>query len=131
MKVLLFLLASFAEVYMQEYYLNSNGSSSSFIPYQSTIELNIPVYQYDTIMRHYRSDIRKREPQFISFDINDENIEIDMEIAVPFLSVPTKKSLSKRRNFANVNVAAVILAGNIILSFLISVFYCIKCCSSF
>ncbi|CAG9807697.1 unnamed protein product [Chironomus riparius] len=110
MKVFLFLLVSFAEVYMQEYYLNSNGSSS-FVPYQSTIELNIPVYQYDTIMRHYRSDIRKREPQFISFDINDENIEIDMEIAVPFLSVPTKKSLSKRRNFANVNVAAVILAA--------------------
>lgn len=34
-----------------------------------------------------------------------------MEIAVPFLSVPTKKGLSKRRNFANINVAAIILAG--------------------
>lgn len=33
-----------------------------------------------------------------------------MELAVPFLSVPTKKSLTKKRNFANVNVAAVILA---------------------
>jgi len=33
-----------------------------------------------------------------------------MEIAVPFLSVPTKKSL-KRQNFANINVAAIILAG--------------------
>jgi hypothetical protein len=115
---------------MQEYYSNANGSNS-FIPYQSTIELNVPVYQYDSIMRHYRSDIRKREPQFISFDINDENIEIDMEIAVPFLSVPSGKSLTKRKNFANVNVAAVILAGNIILSFLISVFYCIKCSSFF
>lgn len=94
---------------MQEHFLTSN--SSSFVPYQPTIELNVPVYQYDDIMRHYRSDIRKREPQFIGFDIDDDNIEIDMEIAVPFLSVPTKKSLSKKKHFANVNVAAVILAG--------------------
>lgn len=35
-----------------------------------------------------------------------------MEIAVPFLSVPTKKNIQgKNRNFANVNVAAVVLAG--------------------
>lgn len=33
-----------------------------------------------------------------------------MELAVPFLSVPTKKGV-KRRNFANINVAAMILAG--------------------
>lgn len=112
MKVLIMLIISFAEVYMQEYYRNSNGSA--FTPYQSTIELNVPVYQYEDIMRHYRSDVRKREPQFIGFDINDDNIEIDMEIAVPFLSVAkasSKSSLSKRKNFANVNVAAVILAG--------------------
>lgn len=35
-----------------------------------------------------------------------------MEIAVPFLSVPTKKNAQgKRRAIANINVAAVILAG--------------------
>lgn len=41
-----------------------------------------------------------------------------MEIAVPFLSVPTKKSLSnnQKRNFANINVAAMILAGVVALS---------------
>lgn len=38
-----------------------------------------------------------------------------MEMAVPFLSVPTKKGLSKQRNFANINVAAVILAGVVAL----------------
>lgn len=63
----------------------------------------------DEIFNFYRSDSRKREPQFLGFDIQDDNIEIDMEIAVPFLSVPTKKGLSKKRNFANVNVAAVVL----------------------
>lgn len=117
MKVFALLAISLAEVSMQEYYLSSNGSN--FTPYQPTIELNVPVYQYDDIMRHYRSDIRKREPQFIGFDINDDNIEIDMEIAVPFLSVPTKKSLTKRKNFANVNVAAVILAGKCIYYWLL------------
>lgn len=41
-----------------------------------------------------------------------------MEIAVPFLSVPTKKSLTtnQRRNFANINVAAMILAVFVALS---------------
>lgn len=41
-----------------------------------------------------------------------------MEIAVPFLSVPTKKSLSnnQKRNFANINVAAMILAVFVALS---------------
>lgn len=38
-----------------------------------------------------------------------------MEMAVPFLSVPTMKSLSKQKNFANLNVAAVILAGVVAL----------------
>lgn len=41
-----------------------------------------------------------------------------MEIAVPFLSVPTKKSLSNNQkgNFANINVAAMILAAIVALS---------------
>lgn len=35
-----------------------------------------------------------------------------MEIAVPFLSVPKKyNGIAKNKNFANINVAAVILAG--------------------
>lgn len=107
----------FGAISMQEYFLDVN--STSFIPYQQQslsqssslgVELNIPIYQYDEVLHHYRSDIRKREPQFLGFDIQDDNIEIDMEIAVPFLSVPTKKSI-KRKHFANINVAAMILAG--------------------
>ena len=116
--ILVLLVTSlFGAISMQEYYLDVNGTS--FIPYQQQsvsqssplgVELNIPIYQYDEVLHHYRSDIRKREPQFLGFDIQDDNIEIDMEIAVPFLSVPTKKSI-KRKHFANINVAAMILAG--------------------
>lgn len=116
--ILVLLSSLFGAISMQEYYLDVNGTS--FIPYQQQslsqssslgVELNIPIYQYDEVLHHYRSDIRKREPQFLGFDIQDDNIEIDMEIAVPFLSVPTKKSI-KRKHFANINVAAMILAGN-------------------
>jgi hypothetical protein len=111
--VILVLTMLFSAISMQEeFYLDTNGTS--FIPYQPPslgVELNIPIYQYDEVLHHYRSDIRKREPQFLGFDIQDDNIEIDMEIAVPFLSVPTKKSM-KRKHFANINVAAMILAGN-------------------
>lgn len=78
-------------------------------------------------MRFYRADVRKREPQFLGFDIQDDNIEvaltwfpeiqrindyfflqIDMEMAVPFLSVPTMKSLTKQKSFANLNVGKAI-----------------------
>lgn len=109
--VIILLTTLFSAISMQEFYLDTNGTS--FIPYQPLgVELNIPMYQYDEVLHHYRSDFttRKREPQFLGFDIQDDNIEIDMEIAVPFLSVPTKKSI-KRKHFANINVAAMILAG--------------------
>jgi hypothetical protein len=75
----------------------------------------MPVYVFDEVSRHYRSDIRKREPQFLGFDIQDDNIEIDMEIAVPFLSVPKKRGHGKSNALANINVAAVILAGFVAL----------------
>lgn len=111
--VIVLLTTLFSVISMQEFYLDTNGTS--FIPYHPLgVELNLPTYQYDEVLHHYRSDFttRKREPQFIGFDIEDDNIEIDMEIAVPFLSVPTKKSI-KRKHFANINVAAMILAGKI------------------
>jgi hypothetical protein len=93
--------------------MNVNGTSASSYP---TNEIGpMPVFVYDDIYRHYRSDIRKREPQFLGFDIQDDNIEIDMEIAVPFLSVPKKGGVGKRNNLANVNVAAVIMAGFVAL----------------
>lgn len=98
----------------EEYYLDLNGtSSSSYRP--NEILGPSPIYGRDEFYRHYRSDTRKREPQFLGFDIQDDNIEIDMEIAVPFLSVPKKGGVGKSNNLANINVAAVILAAFVAL----------------
>lgn len=111
MEKIIFIAVAVSKVYGQNYYFDANRTS--FNPSAEDYAVNEPitVYEFDEVVNYYRSDFRKREPQFLGFDIQDDNIEIDMEIAVPFLSVPTKKGLSKKRNFANVNVAAVILAG--------------------
>lgn len=102
------------EISGQGYYLDMNGTSSSSYPANEILG-PMPVYVYDEVYRHYRSDMRKREPQFLGFAIQDDNIEIDMEIAVPFLSVPKKNGVGKSNNLANINVAAVILAGFVAL----------------
>lgn len=38
----------------------------------------------DDIFRHYRSDSNKREPRFISFTTKDDNIEVEIDFAIPF-----------------------------------------------
>jgi hypothetical protein len=108
-----------------------NGTKTKIKTSRGLLNLNQPMklFEFNRVLNNYRSDFHKlREPKFVGFDIQDDNIEvryqwitfkhvikrklqIDMEIAVPFLSVPTKKGLNKGRNIANINVAAVILAG--------------------
>lgn len=110
----IFFLCIVREIHGQGYYLDVNGTTLNTYPTSEALNA-MPVYVYDEVYRHYRSDIRKREPQFLGFDIQDDNIEIDMEIAVPFLSVPKKGGVGKRNNLANINVAAVILAGFVAL----------------
>lgn len=99
------MLLSTTKVFGLGYYFDINGTSFNSYPISEIITINgpMPVNKFDEVMNYYRSDLRKREPQFLGFDIQDDNIEIDMEIAVPFLSVPTKKGLNKKKNFANVN----------------------------
>lgn len=118
MKIIqIFLFFVVKEVSGQGYYLDMNGTNLNSYPTSEVLSVTgqMPTYVYDEIYRQYRSDTRKREPQFLGFDIQDDNIEIDMEIAVPFLSVPKKGSVGKRNNLANINVAAVILAGFVAL----------------
>ena len=38
----------------------------------------------DDVFRHYRSDSNKREPRFISFTTKDDNIEVEIDFAIPF-----------------------------------------------
>jgi hypothetical protein len=48
--------------------------------------------QFEESFEHYRSD--RREPRFVSFNTKDDNIEVEIDFAVPFLSIPVKRSLS-------------------------------------
>lgn len=48
----------------------------------------------DDVFEHYRSEKPRREPRFISFQTKDDNIEVEIDFAVPFLSIPVKRSLS-------------------------------------
>lgn len=86
MRNILILLVIFSETFGDVEYSTAfaNGTSEILTIY------NEP-FVYEEISSYYRSDTRKREPQFLGFDIQDDNIEIDMEIAVPFLSVCTKR----------------------------------------
>lgn len=50
--------------------------------------------EFDKVFQYYRSDSRSREPRFISFNTKDDNIEVEIDFAIPFLSIPVKRSLS-------------------------------------
>lgn len=58
------------------YYFDENGTNFNSYPISEIITINGPLYQFDEVLHHYRSDIRKREPQFIGFDIQDDNLEV-------------------------------------------------------
>lgn len=60
------------------HYFDDNGTNFHSYPISEiiTIHGDMPLYQFDGILQHYRSDMRKREPQFIGFDIQDDNLEV-------------------------------------------------------
>lgn len=33
-------------------------------------------FEFEEVLHYYRTDVRKREPQFIGFDIQDDNLEV-------------------------------------------------------
>lgn len=90
---------------VQGYYQDSNSTTISRGKYQ-------PIYnneliergrlqnkrqlrqQFDQVFRHYSASENRREPRFISFNTKDDNIEVEIDFAVPFLSIPVKRSLS-------------------------------------
>lgn len=87
MRNILILLVMFSESFGEVQYSSvfTNGTSEILTLYEKP-------FVYEEVLSYYRSDTRKREPQFLGFDIQDDNIEIDMEIAVPFLSVRMGRS---------------------------------------
>lgn len=51
--------------------------------------------EFDKVFRMYRGDFNsRREPRFVSFQTKDDNIEVEIDFAIPFLSIPVKRSLS-------------------------------------
>lgn len=89
---------------VQGYYTDSNSTAISSGKYQ-------PIYnnlidrgrlqnrhqlrqQFDQVFRQYSASEKRREPRFISFNTKDEHIEVEIDFAIPFLSIPVKRSLS-------------------------------------
>lgn len=90
---------------VQGYYTDSNSTTISSGKYK-------PIYnneliergrqqnkrqirqQFDQAFRHYSASENRREPRFISFNTKDDNIEVEIDFAIPFLSIPVKRSLS-------------------------------------
>ncbi|EDS31623.1 conserved hypothetical protein [Culex quinquefasciatus] len=70
------------------------------------------------LIRNSRKGSDQREPKFISFQTKDNNIEVEIDFAIPFLTIPVKKSVDgmmssvmKGTSLININVGAVALAG--------------------
>lgn len=65
-----------------------------------------------------RSARNQREPKFISFHTKDNNIQVELQFAIPFITIPVKKSVDGMVNsfqqgssLLNINVGAIALAG--------------------
>lgn len=76
--------------------ITSRSSKENLIYHNDLIERSRHKFyneqQFEKIFDHYRSD--SREPRFISFNTNDDNIQVEIDFAIPFLSIPVRKSLS-------------------------------------
>ncbi|KFB44140.1 hypothetical protein ZHAS_00011977 [Anopheles sinensis] len=117
---------------------DGNGVSSNdtartsgvwFRPYGALVEEDQRFYTLDdgspratTLRPRARSPKRsaklRREPRFISFETKDNSIEVEIDFAIPFLSIPIQKSMNgvmssvlKGTPLLNVNLGAVVLAG--------------------
>lgn len=103
--IIVLLLMSSAVVNSQGYHSNFNNrtistasrsSRENLIYHNDLIERSrhklYNEQQFEKIFDHYRSD--RREPRFISFQTKDDNIEVEIDFAIPFLSIPVRRSLS-------------------------------------
>lgn len=74
---------------------------------------NFKAREFDKVFRLYENNLNRREPRFISFQTKDENIEVEIDFAIPFLSIPVKRSLSGAMGTIHnvIKVRAVILSS--------------------
>lgn len=45
------------------------------------------------LIRSSRKEGSQREPRFISFQTKDDHIDVEIDFAIPFLTIPVKKSI--------------------------------------
>lgn len=66
------------------YYFDANNTNYNVYPASeiNSINDNMPVFVFDDVLKQYRSDTRKREPQFLGFDIQDDNIEVKSRVCL-------------------------------------------------
>lgn len=103
--IVVLLLVSITTVDSQGHYysdlnrtLSARSSSRDNLIYQNDLaeRHRHKIYneqQFEKIFDHYRSDSR-REPRFISFQTKDDDIHVEIDFAIPFLSIPVRRSLS-------------------------------------
>lgn len=89
---LLLLLVALSQV--QGFHRNWTSSENHVHSNLDSLQKQFKIKDFDNVFQHYRSDNRRREPRFISFQTKDENIEVEIDFAIPFLSIPVKRSLS-------------------------------------
>jgi hypothetical protein len=77
-------------------YVHQNEATNGHGRQQQQQQKHFNQRQFDQILDYYRSDGKpsRREPRFISFQTKDDNIEVEIDFAIPFLSIPVKRSLS-------------------------------------
>jgi hypothetical protein len=96
--LVLFLVMTFAHVQGLSYSSDFNGTITSNHEFGSAQrenrQDNFRQKDFDRVFEHYRNDAPQREPRFISFQTKDDNIEVEIDFAIPFLSIPVKRSLS-------------------------------------
>jgi hypothetical protein len=96
--LVLFVVMTFAHVQGLSYGSDLNGTITNNYVYSSASrenrQENFRQKDFNRVFEHYRSDTPRREPRFISFQTKDDNIEVEIDFAIPFLSIPVKRSLS-------------------------------------
>lgn len=95
--LLLLLLMALSKV--QGYHSDTNDTLSDNHIYRDVLSGSRQQKQFDRnnfdeVFDHYRSEGRNREPRFVSFQTKDDHIEVEIDFAIPFLSIPVKRSLS-------------------------------------
>lgn len=92
--MLLLMTITVVQGYLSDYNGTTSNLHAARNSFSSENSQHFKEKDFDNVFDHYRSDSQRREPRFISFNTKDDNIEVEIDFAIPFLSIPVKRSLS-------------------------------------